>query len=727
MRTVSSATDAAWKASAKIGAIRPCVRATIQKLNVAFTRYDRSTLKGATKDTKGAGTFASLNFGQTHVPKELPNVRTVSWNRSLDADAGECTLTLWNTAPLPIGQAPDVGFEKDFDRLGWYTTGRGTAAAYARWHTTANDWDDLLAPDRIIRTYEGYGHDATEPPETDPNLYLTGVWIIDDVDMTHDGIIQVRCRDFARILLDHIMFPPVVPWPDYPLIWDKYHPIPGPDVVDTRVRGAKWFRPKYQTDSNQPYIGKGFTDGGRPYVDSKGAVMGHHGRHAFDTDNSTYWLSVGNMPNWSSAFEYVQGNFDQRIIGAVRIRTWGGPYTAYVSVKVDGRWVGGRRIPYKPRLVDTGADIPYVIRKRIEKNDVTEIALPKAYANAQAVRITLTDLYNSGIGYFKFRGGIKDVQVLRLASTDQVKRRGPNLLAGNYGDYSDIVLWLLAWAGFFWPEPATGQHFQTRADGTRVTYTPASPRYDDPLPRGTLWGDWMPTGTYGISLGQQIWDKKPIMDGIRYIKDVVGFNFWIDESGGAVWRLPNVFVLGNYLSGVDGGQYQTRTNDMITIDEKVTLQSLRAVKTSKNVRERVFIASTDGKAGAVAQGWNPAPSGLRRVGGWTDQYFTTNAECQVMADLITLRQMFSYRSNTITIPGNPAIQLDDQVQIYERTTADTFIHYVKGINSEIDMTTGKWSYTLTTQWLGQSPGTRWAVDQVRLSADLKRYLKTLGV
>jgi hypothetical protein len=739
LRTVTTATTNAWQDPFKGGENRPIARATIQKLNVAFTAYDLqrdktqatqnalNALSGKAVDSNGAGVFASLMFGQTHVPKELPNVRTVSWNRTLDADAAECTLTLWNTSPLPIGQAPAAGFEKDFDRLGWFTPDRGKAAANARWGTTANEWEDLLAPDRVIRTYEGYGFTPGMPPELDEHLYQTGCWLIDDVDETHDGIITVKCRDYARVLLDHIYFPPVVPWAEYKVPWEKYHEVDGPQIVDTKVKGAKWFRPNYDTDSNIPYIGKGFTDGGRPYVDGNGAVLGHHGRHAMDKNNDSYWLSVGNMPNWSSAYEYVQGSFSKRTISAVKVRTWGGPYTCYVSVKVGGKWLGGRRIPYRYRAVDTNADINYVKRMRVDKSDVTEIVLPKAYANATAVRVTFTDLYNSGIGYYKFRAGLKDLQVLQQSSTAIVKKPGPKLVKGNYGDYSDIVLWLLAWGGFFWPEPGTGQSFYTYSNRARFEVTPAPPRYNDPLPKGTIWGDWMPTGTYGIGLGNEIWDKKPLMDCIRYIKDIVSFNFFIDETGGVVWRMPNVFVVGNYLSGVDGGQHQTRTNDVVEIDEKVTLQGLRAVRTSKNVRERVFISSTDGKSGAVAEGYNPAPSGLRRVGGWTDQHFTTAAECQVMADFVTLRQMFAYRSNTITIPGYPAIQLDDQVRVYERTTAETYLHYVKGISSELDMTTGKWSYTLTTNWLGQEPGTHWAVDRLKLRAETKQYLKTLGV
>jgi hypothetical protein len=34
-----------------------------------------------------------------------------------------------------------------------------------------------------------------------------------------------------------------------------------------------------------------------------------------------------------------------------------------------------------------------------------------------------------------------------------------------------------------------------------------------------------------------------------------------------------------------------------------------------------------------------------------------------MADMISLRQLFTYRTDAVKIPANPAIQVDDQVRI----------------------------------------------------------------
>jgi hypothetical protein len=59
-----------------------------------------------------------------------------------------------------------------------------------------------------------------------------------------------RHRDYARALLEQIMFPPVVPWNEYPLIWEKFHKVDNPDIVTKRtVSGTTggWFRPRART------------------------------------------------------------------------------------------------------------------------------------------------------------------------------------------------------------------------------------------------------------------------------------------------------------------------------------------------------------------------------------------------------------------------------------------------------------------------------------------------
>jgi hypothetical protein len=138
------------------------------------------------------------------------------------------------------------------------------------------------------------------------------------------------------------------------------------------------------------------------------------------------------------------------------------------------------------------------------------------------------------------------------------------------------------------------------------------------------------------------------------------------------------------------------------------------------------VANVVGNYGAMAQGYNPQPSGIRRVSGWTDQNFQSEAECRIMADLIAIRSMFTYRKNSIQVPGNPAIQVDDQVRLYESTTAESYVHYVDSIKSDFNMQTREWTYTIDTHWLGEEAFDKWAFDPRQLSLETQQYLQTLG-
>ena len=51
---------------------------------------------------------------------------------------------------------------------------------------------------------------------------MTGVWLIDRISGGTDGAILVECRDVGRLLLEQIVFPPLVPDSLYPL---EYFPV----------------------------------------------------------------------------------------------------------------------------------------------------------------------------------------------------------------------------------------------------------------------------------------------------------------------------------------------------------------------------------------------------------------------------------------------------------------------------------------------------------------------
>lgn len=207
MREIDVTTDAVWLAGDYTGANRPMVRATIQHPQMDL--YDLTY-----------NVYASLLFGKNvSQPKELPNVKSLKWSRGVDTDIATATMELYNTAPQPVGTTfvPQFGL----DQPGYYSYLFANDASHALigggQDTEQRQWQSLLVPDNLVRTYEGYGFNAAVAPEDDTHLYQSGVWMIKDVEFTASGLITVTMEDLACILRDQICFYPVVPKNFYPL------------------------------------------------------------------------------------------------------------------------------------------------------------------------------------------------------------------------------------------------------------------------------------------------------------------------------------------------------------------------------------------------------------------------------------------------------------------------------------------------------------------------------
>jgi hypothetical protein len=721
VRTVTADTTAAWKDAFKGGATRPMVRATIEKLQVGLVPYDltkiRERVVGSTvisHPRDESGVFASAQFAWSSQPVELPNVTKVSWSRSVDSDVASMTMELINSEPLPLGTVPtDLS---EFDELGHYTPSRGaTTASQNLWGQVRNGWRDWLVPDRVIRTYEGYGFNAAVAPGKDPHLYSSGVWLIDEVEFTDRGMIRVTARDLARMLMEQIAFPPVVPFEAYPLSmsWYRREALP-PGVVSS----GGWFRPRYSYDSTRYYANAGYKGC------AGGAYLGRHGRLAFDGTTRSYWMTLNNAITHGHG--WVQGEFSARTVSAVKVTPWNGPYTCFISVMVGGRWQGRPLIPARSGDLYINGGIPAVAHGQIRKNTATIIKLRKPIHNVTKVRVSL--IHNGTYGGDGQHVGVRDVVVSSAVSTTIP---GGTHIVGDIGDWSDVARWIFAWGGWFWTRtasPALNHHYES--DGTYSTIAPST---DNPLfPQGQIWGDIEAAGTGGkTDLAVDFFDKKPLLDILTQVREILNYIFFVDEFGGVVWRSPNIWQVGNWLSGVDGGPNTGRTSSIVDITDDETLMNATVKMSSRSVRERTIIASSTGSFAGVAAGifntsTGPFETGLRRIGLWSDQNFADAEECQIMADLVSVRQMFEWRTVNLTIPGYPRIQVDDQIRVYERTTAETYLHYVRSINSSIDLTSGKWTYTLGTHWLGEEPFQEWVFDPNKLSAETKEYLRAIG-
>lgn len=388
---------------------------------------------------------------------EVPAIKSISWNRGVSQDFASCTIVIYNTWHNRNLEAPEL--DGQFGKPGYFWPHRGKGDSAATWEQEPGvgaydydgnwipdfSWTDVLVEDALLRTYEGRGdrpRDGSYVPIAnsveDQNLLQTGVWIIDSVVAGADGLMTLNCTDIGRILLDQIVFPPVIPPAIYPL---EYYP-PGTSAFD-----SPWGPPV----APELAIGQ---DTISIYEGSKGEVwFGYHdaSSRTLSNVNSQYPYTNSLDGSWKTFalteayaapgdgfpwFEFVPGAGPSRSpvaeINSMQIKFWAGGYTAYISIRENGVWQGSETIP-------GGSNLPYVKKVQvplalqdgneppfdIDFSDIAESAddeiqvmrTIKSY-DADRVRVTLTDLYYSGIpgnSGQMYRGGIRDITFYRIS------------------------------------------------------------------------------------------------------------------------------------------------------------------------------------------------------------------------------------------------------------------------------------------------------------------------
>ena len=109
----------------------------------------------------------------------LPNIKNITINRSFETDSATCEINIYN----PTGSlSPTIAGQ-------------------------ASTWNRVLLPNTVIKTYQGYGSNTSQ----------TGTWLIDEVVMENPpGMLTIRGRDLAKLLLEQTLYPPIIPGDYYP-------------------------------------------------------------------------------------------------------------------------------------------------------------------------------------------------------------------------------------------------------------------------------------------------------------------------------------------------------------------------------------------------------------------------------------------------------------------------------------------------------------------------------
>ena len=309
----------------------------------------------------------------SQVETEIPNVDQIDIRRSIDSDAATATVVISNQRHYDHGEIPSEGASTtQLGRPGYYTWTYGQSAdSQARWGQVENEFADVLVPNALIRTYEGYGGHglSIEDAVAAGNLTLSGTWLVDTVSVGSRGKITLKLRDMSKLLTEQFLYPPLVPEALYPVrhcryLFDQYDvAFDGSDEPRGGFTNSLELRTntvlKYADSSSDRWYG------------SDAPVHGHLPSESVDGSVNTWAISEGyghsSLDYATVWWEYtITGQFDQ-----VYILPHQGNYEVYISVFENGAWVEGPgTVPHdptdlinaQPSAPDTEADIPYVYR-----------------------------------------------------------------------------------------------------------------------------------------------------------------------------------------------------------------------------------------------------------------------------------------------------------------------------------------------------------------------------
>ena len=830
---------------------------------------------------------------QSQTEIEVPNIKSISIDRSIDKDAADCTIVMYNQYHAP---AAEVNPEAPLGNPGYFSYNYGNSKEAPLFGQAPNEWSNTLIPNALIRTYQGLGGwemvgsnfqaKSIEDAVSDGNIDMTGTWLIDKVTLGTDGLITLKCRDMAKLLIDQSVFVPLVP--------DRYYPLKYARYVYDQVPGEPEDKEPGEAGSLRHFASSTRRWG-------SATVHGTTDTNVWDGKEDTWSISSGSS-HWNNqwAKDWWEGTFGSDTgvaINSIYVSAKGGAetgmpyvdggYPIWISIMEDGHWQKGKAInPATANVIpwddhdgdgksDTlvssmGAsnvpalhtDINYVLFGSVQNgsNGGEWFQLDRIY-HAQRIRITLAPVWKTNWGPNYYRSGLRSVKA-RLTNVNPTGSLGGNapvrsnstvtrgdaiaiihdfagsptgspssgftdvtasrhIPAVNWAKANGIttgvtattfapnrpvtraefvtLLWRAAdspggspphpfmdvqqswqaapvnWA--YYKNVTTGTSSRTFEPDALVTGTQVSlfmSRYGDaidtipsfwnivdtdypgetiktetvrrdgnlkdwvdPVKDLLLWSGFLFYETspgapkvHGIlefsgtwpeeDIGEEVFDKKTIIDAINTIKEVLGHVFFIDERGGVRFHSPNWWASGNM---TESG---ARTSYVPELLDTKSITDYSSVYSDDLVRSEIILGNVPLDEEAYAEGGsnvhidpNALSSvdllrGMTKPAIWVNEVFTDKREQKLMATLIGLHLLFQSKTGQVTAPANPEIQLDDQVRITERISAESYIHYVRGIRTTMDLDSGEYLMTLTTNWLGEED--EWAFNRNDLLA-----------
>lgn len=585
MRTTAQYIQTLWEAGGPFtgSAGKPHTRVTVQapwddlsgdhKYDFLRTTYDDGV--GIYK-TRGIPLRWFQDAAQTQVEIEVPNIKQVHISRGIDRDAAQVQITLYNQQMFDNDSIPSTATEAG--QPGYYTFNRGVSIdAQSRWGQEANSWENLLVPNAVIRTFQGYGGTDKTIAQAlaDGNITISGTWLLDTVEIHSNGLIDLNGRDGMKLLLDQQLYLPLVPKSRYPLIYQRYLYFNEPVRAHVTTSSTSTNVPAgdkqtiYETSSVDAW-----------YDNVYGHNMllhGHRPSDAFDGNHDTWFLGEGNSrADAAFAVNYLQALCGEQM-NAVYIDPWAGNYTMYVSVMENGVWQGSDTVPYdpaelygtQPQVVNTGANIPYVAKFGVPWETAQTYVLPRVYL-ADRVRVAFRDLTYTDYGPWHYRAGIREfkIQASQEASVGTSQSFNPLFVAADShpdaGYVTSSVNWQVDAFGVARMQPVTGGKSTNNHAVWTLRITNSGNGWYACTERGeiTCFGDAVFYGDPSGSLGDPPAADMAITPS--------GHGYWVIDSAGVIYNFGDAAAYAA-VSASNGGSGQTWVQSM---DSHPTVQGL---------------------------------------------------------------------------------------------------------------------------------------------------------
>ena len=260
-------------------------------------------------------------------------------------------------------------------------------------------------------------------------------------------MMTLECTDIGRILIDQIVYPPVIPSGAYPL---EYYP-PGKSAFDSPWGPTLRDKDLQEDDISPGQRGEVWVRSSSWSGSSDGTISSlYPASNVTDGDWDTYSLSEAydTMNEGRPYWEFIPGaaNTSSAAISSLQVKPWGGGYTVYISIAEDPnpaspsssyQWEGtenipGGGIPYVnkvqvPMYIPDGMEYPVNVDFANYVGDDTFYERPTANTyHAKRIRLTFENLNYSHVadGTKRYRAGIRDLTLYREGS--------------NFSDYAPI-------------------------------------------------------------------------------------------------------------------------------------------------------------------------------------------------------------------------------------------------------------------------------------------------